>query len=158
VPRGNGTRDPRSVEWDPAVRQVLIAAIRASRQRKGVIVWVASPRAQFRSRDPGGRTAEERAFTRAAYYHVFLVPRKLGMRPDYSLKLRWGSQLEPSSHGRRARACQVRLYRYGSGYGHVAAGKVQEWYLEAEATGDTGFQRVRETLPQRQVPPPPKVT
>src|SRR5271170_6074702 len=155
VPRGTGTRDPRSVEWDGAVRSVLISAIRASRQRKGVIVWVASPRGQFRDKDAGGRTAEERAFTRAAYYQVFLVPRKMGVRPDYSLKLTWGDSLEPSSHGRRARACRVRLYTYGSGYAKVAKGDRQEWFLEAESTGDTSFQRAAETLGARQVPAPP---
>ena len=157
MPRGTGVRDPRSVEYDPAVRSVLIQAIRAMRSRHGVIVWVASPRQQFRAKDAGGRTSEERAFTRAAYYQVFAIPRKQGVRPDYSLKLTWGDALEPSSHGRRARACRVRLYKYGSGYTHVRDKVAAPWYVDAEATGDTSFERRRETLSARQTPRPPKV-
>jgi hypothetical protein len=151
-------RDPRSVEWDPAVRAVLIQAIRAHRQRKGIIVWVASPRDQFRRKDGGGRTGEERAFTRSAYYQVFKQPRNMGVPPQYSLKLTWGTRLEPSSHGRRARACQVRLYGYGSGYQHAASEKTAPlWTQEMTATGDTSFQRPARTLQPRQVPPPPRV-
>ena len=157
MPRGHGVRDPRSVDYDPAVRAVLIQAIRQMRQRKGVIVWIASPRAQFRNRDAGSRTAEERAFTRAIYYQVRKVPENMGERPDYSVKLTWNeTQTEPSSHGRRARAVQVRLYRYGSGYSHVAKGKAaQDWWVEAEATGDTSFQRPSRSLPPRSTPPAP---
>src|SRR5271163_3306578 len=88
VPRGQGggSRDPRSIEWDPAVRSILAAAIRAQRQRKGVVGWIPSPGHQFRQKDAGGRTPEERAFTRAAYYPVGSVPHTAGVPRVWSLK------------------------------------------------------------------------
>jgi hypothetical protein len=157
MPRGvGGVRDPRSVEWDGATRSVLISAIRAMRQRKGVIVWVASPASQFGHKDGGGRTAEERAFTRSAYYHVFGLPHKLGIPQEYSLKLTWGNALQPSSHGRRARACRVRLYDRASGVRTSSTGR-QSWVAEIQATGDSSFQRSKETLNARQTPRAPTV-
>ena len=103
-------RDPLSVRYDLVVRQALVRAIRASRNRHAVTVWIASPRGQFKRLDKGGRTAHERAFTRSAYYQVFKIPYNMGLTPDYSLKLTWGTVLEPSSKGRLARACSVRIY------------------------------------------------
>jgi hypothetical protein len=154
MPKGNGVRDPRSVEWDDAMRPILIAAIRAMRQRKGVVVWVASPRDQFRNKDGGGRTQEERAFTRCAYYWTWSVPNTAGVPRDYSLKLTWGDSLQPSSHGRRARACRVRLYKAGQGKRQPGA---KEWVAEMQSTGDSSFSRSRETLNARQAPAPPRV-
>src|SRR5271154_571350 len=155
MPRGvGGTRDPRSVEWDPAVRAMMIRAIRAMRNGKGVLVWVASPRHQFREKDGGGRTAEERAFTRAAYWQVWGLPRKTGTPMHYSLKLTWG-QLVPSSHGRRARAVQVRLFPRGTNKGPGRAERRgTSWVQEVRASGDTSFQAPRTGAIGRPKPPP----
>lgn len=117
-----GVRDPLSVAYDSRVRRVLLRAIVARRDRKGVPVWVASPPAEFRHLDRGGRTRHERAFTRSAYYQVFKVPRNLGELPAYSLKLQWGPIA--FRHGRWGRVAQVRLFRYGSGYKHAQAGQL----------------------------------
>ena len=67
-------RDPLSVHYDGYVRMVMIRAVRASRNRQGVRVWVASPRREFRYPDPRGLTRHERAFTRSAYYLIYRVP------------------------------------------------------------------------------------
>ena len=109
-------RDPLSVAYDPVVRPVLIQAIRHLRNhQRGPLVWIASTRAELRALDKGGRTRQERAFTRSAYYHVFKVPRNSGAPVDYSLTLDWGDRLEPSSRGRWARSCRVTLHRFGRG-------------------------------------------
>ncbi len=94
----------------------MIRAARSQRDRKAVQAWIASPRAEFRGKDKGGRTAHERAFTRSAYYLVFRTPIRNGQVPDWSLKLQWGSDadLKASSGGRLARPVLVRLYRRGS--------------------------------------------
>lgn len=118
-----GVRDPLSVLYDQRVRRVLLRAILARRDRQGVPVWVASPPAEFRRLDRGGRTAHERAFTRSAYYQVFKVPRNAGELPYWSLKLEWGPIRY--RHGRWGRTVQVRLYRYGSGYKH--ASQHEQW-------------------------------
>ncbi len=106
-------RDPLSVRYDGVVRDLMIRAARAHRDGRGVQAWIASPRGEFRARDRGGRTAHERAFTRAAYYLVFRVPLNRGQAPDWSLRLTWGddAQRRASSHGRLARPVQVRLFR-----------------------------------------------
>ena len=108
-------RDPLSVRYDATTWQVLTRAARASRSRRGVRVWVASPAAEFRRRDRGGRTAHERAFTRSAYYRVFRVPLNAGVVPDWSLKLTWGDDPErqASAGGRVARPVVVRLFPRG---------------------------------------------
>ena len=130
---GRFERDPLSLRYDTAADEMLRRAIRASRSRHAVRVWIASPRQEFRELDKGGRTAQERAFGRACYYPVFKVPRLLGQRPDYSLKIRWGTQREPSSHGRLARACLLRIYPYGSGYDHALEQPADTQYTENEA-------------------------
>lgn len=112
-----GVRDPLSVAYDARVRRVLLRAIVARRDRKGVPVFVASPPAEFRRLDKGGRTAHERAFTRSAYYQVFRVPRNERELPMYSLKLDWGKITYRG--GRWGRVVRVRLFRYGSGYQHA---------------------------------------
>ena len=103
-------RDPLSVHYDGVVHQLVIRAIYAQRQRRGVQAFVASPRAEFRNQDRGGRTKHERAFTRSAYYLVFRVPLNNGVPPAWSLKLTWGDQPQPSSRGRLARPVTVRVY------------------------------------------------
>ena len=130
---------------------MMIRAIRAMRNGKGVLVWVASPRHQFRDKDGGGRTAEERAFTRAAYWQVWGLPRKTGTPMHYSLKLTWGLELVPSSHGRRARAVQVRIYPRGKA--RVQPNR-QSWVEEVEAFGDSSFQAPRTGAIGRPKPPP----
>ena len=91
------------------------------------------------------------AFTRCAYYWTWSVPNTAGVPRDYSLKLTWGDSLQPSSHGRRARACRVRLYKAGQGKRQPGA---KEWVAEMQSTGDSSFSRSRETLNARQAPPP----
>jgi len=145
-----GERDPRSVDYDPAVRALMVQAIRAMRTRHGVVAWIASPRYQFRRKDDGGRTAEERAFTRSAYWAVFGLPKKLGVPQTYSLKLTWGDALQPSSHGRLARPVQVRLYPRQHGY--VDHGR-RSWMAEKELTGQSTFQRPRTGTIGRPAPP-----
>ena len=109
------------MRYDGVVWGVLNRAARASVHKAGVRVWIASPRAEFRARDRGGRTAHERAFVRAAYYKVWREPvneairaEKEGRRgrpPDWSLQLTWGDDVDrkPSSRGRLARPVLVRL-------------------------------------------------
>ena len=103
-------RDPLSVRYDAVTWQVLTRAARASRSRHGVRIWIASPVGG--ARDKGGRTRNERAFTRSAYYRVFRVPLNVGQVPDWSLKLTWGSDADrkASAAGRLARPVVVRLY------------------------------------------------
>lgn len=103
-------RDPLSVRYDAAARQVLIRAIRASKNGQGVTLWIASTRAELRNPDAGGRSAHERAFSRAAYYDVFRRPLNAGTVPDWSLKLTWGDELRPSGQGRMARPVRVRVW------------------------------------------------
>jgi hypothetical protein len=103
-------RDPLSVRYDATARQVMLRAIAASRNGRGVQAYVASPRAELRSPDAGGRTAHERAFTRAAYYLVWRAPLNAGRIPDWSLKLTWSDELRASSQGRMARAVRLRVF------------------------------------------------
>ena len=109
-------RDPLSVRYDGTVRQLMLRAARAERDRKSIQAWIASPRGEFRHRDKGGRTAHERAFMRSAYYLIFRTPIREGRAPDWSLKLTWGSDADrrASSQGRMARPVQVRLFRRAS--------------------------------------------
>jgi hypothetical protein len=72
----------------------MMRAIRASRNAKGIQIWVASTRGELRSPDAGGRTQHERAFTRSAYYLVWRAPINAGRIPDWSLKLTWGGDGE----------------------------------------------------------------
>jgi hypothetical protein len=106
-------RDPLSVRYDGVVRDLMIRAARAHRDQKSIQAWIASPRAEFRARDKGGRTAHERAFTRSAYYLIFKTPINRGGTPDWSLKLEWGDdgQRRASSSGRLARPVRVRLFK-----------------------------------------------
>jgi hypothetical protein len=106
-------RDPLSVRYDGVVHDLMTRAARAHRNGKSVQAWIASPRGEFRHRDKGGRTAHERAFTRAAYYLIFRTPIREGRAPDWSLKLTWGPDTgrKASSAGRLARPVQVRLFR-----------------------------------------------
>ena len=112
---GHLERDPLSVSFDPQVRQVLIIAIRRLRNHQsGPLVWLPSPRHQFRNTDKGGLTRNEREFIRAAYWHVFKVPRKLGQPVHYSMTYELDrSRREPSSHGRIARPLRLTLHRHG---------------------------------------------
>jgi len=105
-------RDPLSVHYDGVVYALMLRAARASRSRRGVLAHVASPRGEFARLDRGGRTAHERAFTRASYYLIF----KNGGQPGnsgWSLKLVWRDELAPSARGRLARPVVVRLYPRG---------------------------------------------
>ena len=104
-------RDPVSVRYDSHVRQVMIRAIRASKNGAGVRVWIASPRAEFRHLDPRGRTVHERAFTRSVYFLMWRVPvYHYNAVPDWSVKLTWGDELKDSGRGRRARPVTVRVW------------------------------------------------
>ena len=109
-------RDPLSVQMDAQVRAVLIIAIRRLRNKqRGLLVWIPSPRAQFKKTDKGGLTATERAWTRAAYYAVFKVPRNSGQPVHYALTMDWDlTRREPSSAGRLARPVRMTLHKYGT--------------------------------------------
>lgn len=107
-------RDPLSVRYDIPVRRALVAAVAAHAQRRGAQVWVNSHPAHFRSVDRGGRTVEERAFTRAAYYQVREVPKHHGEAPYWSLQLSW-SPIYKRSGNRWGRIVTVRLRRAHSG-------------------------------------------
>ena len=108
-------RDPLSVRYDGVVRDLMTRAARASASRQGVRAWIASPRAEFRARDRGGRTAHERAFTRSAYYLIWRAPINAGQPQAWSLKLTWGSDADrrASSGNRLARPVIIRLFPRG---------------------------------------------
>ena len=103
-------RDPLSWHYDGYVRQVMIRAIRASRNGRSVRVYIASPRSSFRATDAGGRTAHERAFTRSAYYLMWRVPLNAGTVPEWSLKVTWGDEVRASSGNRLARPAVIRVW------------------------------------------------
>jgi hypothetical protein len=108
-------RDPLSLRYDGVVFDLVSRAARASRSRRAVRAFIASPRPEFRHRDRGGRTEHERAFTRSAYYLVFRTPLNEGRVPDWSLKLSWGDDesRSASSGGKLARPVLIRLYPRG---------------------------------------------
>lgn len=106
-------RDPLSVRYDIPVRRALNAAVEAHAQRRAAEVWVASPPVQFRAVDKGGRSANERAFTRAAYYQVREVPKLNGEPIYWSLQLTWSPIYKRGS--RWGRIVKVRLRRYYAG-------------------------------------------
>jgi hypothetical protein len=103
-------RDPLSESYAAAAGNAVMRAIRASRSRHAVLVYVSSPRHEFGSLDRGGRTRHERAFTRAAYWLVFDGPASRGEPSEWSLKLTWRDQLSVSAPGRLARAVAVRAF------------------------------------------------
>ena len=103
-------RDPLSWHYDGYVRQVMIRAIRASRNGRSVRVYIASPRSSFRATDAGGRTTHERAFTRSAYYLMWRVPLNAGTVPEWSLKVTWGDEVRASSGNRLARPAVIRVW------------------------------------------------
>jgi hypothetical protein len=112
------TRDPGSRRWDRRARYALNRAVQAHAIGQAARVFIHSPGPQFRRLDRGGRTVNERAFTRAIYYPVYSVPRALGELPIWSLKLEWGPV---ERHGDRyGRTVAVRLFRYSSGYRHAS--------------------------------------
>jgi len=110
-------RDPLSVHYDGYVRVIMIRAIRASRDGKGVRVWIASPRREYSRPDPKGLTRHERAFSRSSYYLIYRVPMneylKGGDPPAWSLKLTWTDEIRPSSGGRMARGANIRIFERG---------------------------------------------
>jgi hypothetical protein len=114
-------RSPGSSRWDRRARYALNLAARAHAVNAAAHLFIHSPGPQFRALDRGGRTANERAFTRAIYYPVFAVPRQRGEIPVWSLKLSWGPV---ERHGDRyGRVVAVRLFRYSSGYRHASQGR-----------------------------------
>jgi hypothetical protein len=117
-------RSPGSARWDTRARYALNRAVEAHAVNGAARVFIHSPGPQFRRLDRGGRTVNERAFTRAVYYPVYAVPRALGELPVWSLKLEWGPI---ERHGDRyGRTAAVRLYRYASGYRH-ASGQASQY-------------------------------
>jgi hypothetical protein len=107
-------RDPRSVKYDIPVRRALNAAVDAHARRRGIRVWVNSHPAHYRSVDKGGRTVEERAFTRACYWQVREVPKHLGEAPRWSLQIVW-SPIYKRSSNRWGRVATLVLRRASSG-------------------------------------------
>ena len=126
-------RDPLSVRYDQAARRALLAAIRA--RPAGHAVWIASPGLELRDLDRGGRTAHERAFTRAAYYLVWRVPINADRIPDWSLKLSWGPVTRRGD--RYGRVVTVRMYTRASGVRHTRKHPRQSWAAN-EALRSTG--------------------
>lgn len=127
-------RDPLSVRYETAARHALHRAIIAHRDRQAVTARIVSPGGEFARTDRGGRTAHERAFTRAIYYLAWRVPINAGLAPDWSVKLTWGPIVRVS--GRYGRTVTVRVFRRASGVRHVNAGKVRSW------AGDESFRSV----------------
>jgi hypothetical protein len=124
-------RDPLSARYDTAARRALVAGIRAWRAGRGSVrVFIVSPGPQMRDLDRGGRTRNERAFTRACYYHVIQVPRQQARarglptyeaRIDWSLKLTWGPvENRGGKYGRQAR---LRMFTKRGGHRHVKRNK-----------------------------------
>lgn len=108
-------RDPLSVDYDAYVGQVCRLAVQRHRNhQRGPVVWIASPRREFRQLDRGGLTPHERAFQRSAYYLVFKAPRNAGAPVHYSLVMEWDKAVKaPAPRNQLARAVRVQLYRYG---------------------------------------------
>jgi hypothetical protein len=111
-------RSPGSSRWDRRARYALNRAIEAHAINKAARLFIHSPGPQFRRLDRGGRTVNERAFTRAIYYPVYAVPRSTGELPLWSLKLVWGPVERRGD--RYGRTVAVRLFRYSSGYRHAS--------------------------------------
>jgi hypothetical protein len=133
-------RDPLSVRYDVPVRRGLEAAVAAHKQRKGAAVWVASQPVHFRSTDRGGRTVEERAFTRAAYYQVREVPKLAGEPVYWSLQLQWSPIYKRGS--RWGRIVTVRLRRYYSGARYSRTAGARESYASNAALRSSVTERV----------------
>lgn len=100
-------RDPLITAYEAHAHAAVMRAIRASRYRRAVVVYVNSPRGEYGRTDRGGRTRHERAFTRAAYRLIWGEP---GQPSGWSLKLIWRDQLSPGRPGWMARAVAVRIY------------------------------------------------
>jgi hypothetical protein len=103
-------RDPLITAYEGHAHDAVLRAIRASRYRRAVVVFVNSPRGEYGRLDRGGRTRHERAFTRAAYRLVFDGPAAAGEPSQWSLKLTWRDQLSPGRPGWLARAVAVRIF------------------------------------------------
>jgi len=103
-------RDPLSWHYDGYVRNVMIRAIRAGRNGRSVRVYIASPRASFRSVDAGGRTRHERAFTRSVFYLMWRTPINAGTVPEWSVEMSWGDEVQSSSGNRLARPVTIRVF------------------------------------------------
>jgi len=135
-------RDPLSVHYDGYVRVIMIRAARASRNDKGVRVWIASPRREFAHPDPRGLTRHERAFSRSAYYLIFRVPMNLyrlgGDPPEWSLKLTWTDEIRPSSGGRMARGANIRLFPRGQARVRRGASYIEDESLRSMPTDEGG--------------------
>jgi len=122
-------RDPLSVRYDLAARRVLLAAMRARPGRARI--WVGSPGRQFRDLDRGGRTANERALTRAIYYQTWRVPINLDVPVEWSPDLEWGP-IENHA-GRYGRYLRLRLFTKAGGDRH-RKGK-RGWRDDVDGTG-----------------------
>ena len=106
------SRDPLSVNYDGVVHTLVLRAIYAQRNRRGVQAFVSSPRGEFRNLDRGGRTKHERAFTRSCYYLVWRQYINDKTDPPWSLRLTWGedADLAASARGRLARPVVLRVW------------------------------------------------
>jgi hypothetical protein len=103
-------RDELAGRYAAAAANAVTRAIRAGRYRSAVLVFVSSPRHEFRRLDRGGRTRHERAFTRACYWIVFDGPAERGEPSQWSLKLTWRDRLDPGAPGMLARAVALRVF------------------------------------------------
>ena len=134
-------RDPLSPAYDGYVRQVMLRAIRAERQREGIYVWIAShPREGV---DARGLTVHERAFQRSCYYLMWRAYIKRDRVPPYALKMTWGEETRPSSGGRYARRATIRLWL-----------RSQARVTKPRWTDDPGGQSYADESGRHVVPPP----
>ena len=134
-------RDPLSERYDIPVRRALEAAVAAHARRRGAQVWVNSHPAHYRNPDRGGRTVEERAFTRAAYYQVREVPKLAGEPIYWSLQLAW-SPIYKRSGNRWGRIVTVRLRRYYSGARYSRTAGARDSYASHAALRSSVTERV----------------
>ena len=121
-------RDPLSVRYDRTTGIALRQAIKVRPREQPV--FVATPGPALRQLDAGGRTPNERAFTRSAYYRVRSAPIKAGQPVQWSLKMTWG-KLERRG-GRYGRVVRLRMFPYSSGAKHAKANPRSSWLERPE--------------------------
>ena len=120
-----GVRDPLSERYHWSARRAVMRAITAHYAGQSASAWIASPGPEFRNLDRGGRTAHERAFTRAAYWWVWREPINNKRTPTWSLKLTWGP-IERRGD-RYGRTVQLRMFTRGGGVRHNARNLGKSW-------------------------------
>lgn len=124
-------RDALSERYDRSARRVMSAAVEVHRlmpaKPRSAVIFVSSPPRSFEDLDRGGRTRNERAFTRSVYWLAKNDnPRK------WSPKLTWGPIARKGT--RWGRYVRVRLFRYRAGLAH-ARSRPDTSYIERPELG-----------------------